>query len=99
MYRYSVDNAVTYTSEDLVLFRESPFDCWMERLTLENPDHGIPADVGSAAPGNSLEPQDELAETLRNEGKEVTLVDWDAAESDRRRSTVEASVRAFLDAS
>jgi hypothetical protein len=50
MYRYSVDNAITYTSEDFVLFRESPFACWMERLNLENPDHGIPADVGSSAP-------------------------------------------------
>ena len=42
MYRYSVDNAITYSSEDFVLFREAPFACWMERLTLENPDHGIP---------------------------------------------------------
>lgn len=90
MYRYSVDNAVTYTSEDLVLFRESPFACWMERLSLENPDHGIPPDVDSAPPGNSLQPQDELAETLRNEGKEVALVDWDAAEPERRKATLEA---------
>ena len=65
MYRYTVDNAVTYTSEDLVLFRESPFACWMERLTLENPDHGIPPDLDAQPPGNSLKPQDELAETLR----------------------------------
>ena len=55
MYRYAVDNAVTYTSEDLVLFRESPFACWMERLTLENPDHGIPPDLHSEPPGNSIE--------------------------------------------
>lgn len=90
MYRYSVDNAVTYTSEDLVLFRESPFACWMERLTLENPEHGIPADVGSTPPGNSMQPQDELADTLRTEGKQVVLVDWDAEESERRRLTLEA---------
>lgn len=90
MYRYSVDNAVTYTSEDLVLFRESPFACWMERLTLENPEHGIPPDVGSAPPGNSMHPQDELADTLRTEGKQVVLVDWDAEEPERRRLTLEA---------
>ena len=50
MYRYSVDNAVTYTPDDFVLFRESPFACWMERLTLENPDHGIPPDLKSLSP-------------------------------------------------
>ena len=33
MYRYSVDKTVTYTPDDLVLFRESPFALWMERLT------------------------------------------------------------------
>ena len=46
MYRYSVDNAITYTSEDLVLFKESPFASFMERLTLENPSHGIPPRCG-----------------------------------------------------
>lgn len=90
MYRYSVDNAVTYTSEDLVQFRESPFACWMERLTLENPDHGIPPDLGSQAPKNLMLRQDELADTLRAEGKQVSLIDWDSEESIRRNATLEA---------
>lgn len=90
MYRYSVDNAVTYTSEDFVLFRESPFSCWMERLSLENPDHGIPPDVGSMAPRDSIEPQDDMADTLRTEGKDVRLIDWDAPEPERRSATLEA---------
>ena len=90
MYRYSVDNAVTYTSEDFVLFRESPFACWMERLTLENPDHGIPPDVDSQAPHNSMERQDEVADTLCAEGRDVILVDWEADESRRRSATLEA---------
>jgi hypothetical protein len=90
MYLYRVDNAVTYTSEDLVLFRESPFACWMERLTLENPDHGIPPDSGSEAPGNTLTRQDDIAATLRDEGKDVVLIDWDAAEPRRRSETLEA---------
>ena len=64
MYRYSVDNAITYTSEDLLLFKESPFASFMERLTLENPNHGIPPDVGSEPPGDTRERQDEIAETL-----------------------------------
>jgi len=46
MYRYSVDDSITYSSEDLILFKESPFASWMERLTLENPDHGIAPDKG-----------------------------------------------------
>ena len=90
MYRYSVDNAVTYTSEDIVLFRESPFACWMERLTLENPDHGIPPDRYSKPPANEMQRQDELAVTLRAEGKHVTLIDWDADEAARRARTLEA---------
>ena len=90
MYRYSVDNAVTYTSEDIVLFRESPFACWMERLTLENPHHGILPDRHSHPPANSMERQDELAETLRAEGKNVRLIDWEADEPGRRNRTLEA---------
>ena len=90
MYRYTVDNAVTYTSEDFVLFRESPFACWMERLTLENPDHGIPPDVGSAEPQNSVERQDDIVETLRAEGRDVVLIDWELDESRRRTQTLEA---------
>lgn len=90
MYRYNVDNAVTYTSEDFVLFRESPFACWMERLTLENPDHGIPPDVGSEPPQNNQERQDDIVDTLRAEGRDVTLVDWELEESKRRSATLEA---------
>jgi hypothetical protein len=93
MYRYSVDNAVTYTSEDFVLFRESPFACWMERLTLENPDHGIPPDVGSVEPQNTMERQDDIVDTLRSEGRDVTLIEWDLAESRRRTGTLEAMRR------
>jgi hypothetical protein len=90
MYRYCVDNAVSYTSEDFVLFRESPFACWMERLTLENPDHGIPPDLDSHPPENSMQRQDELGDTLRAEGKKVFIVDWDIEEPLRRQDTLEA---------
>ena len=51
MYRCSIDNAIAYTAEDLILFRESPFASWMERLTLENANHGIAPDPGSTPPG------------------------------------------------
>jgi hypothetical protein len=90
MYRYPVDKAVTYTSEDFVLYRESPFACWMERLTLENPDHGIAPDQGSEPPSDSLESQIDLAETLRGEGKRVQLIEWQLEEPLRRNETLEA---------
>lgn len=90
MYRYTVDNAVTYTSEDLVLFRESPFASWMERLTLENPDHGIPPDADTTAPREFIERQDDVAQTLRAQGREVSLIDWEAEEGARRYTTLES---------
>jgi hypothetical protein len=90
MYRYSVDNAITYTSEDFVLFKESPFACWMERLTLENRDHGIPPDVGSEAPHDTIDTQDDLADTLRAEGKHVSLIEPGLEESLRRSTTLDA---------
>ena len=90
MYRYSVDNAITYSSEDFVLFREAPFACWMERLTLENPDHGIPPDVKTALPESTMERQDDVADTLRAEGRNVVLIDWDEQESRRRSTTLDA---------
>ncbi len=90
MYRYSVDNAVTYTSEDVVLFKESPFASFMERLTLENPGHGIPPDLDTSPPQDTITRQDDLAETLRAEQREVSLIDWDAEEPIRRTATLEA---------
>lgn len=91
MYRYRIDNAVTYTPEDFALFRESPFACWMERLTLDNPDHGISPDTGSEPPlRDSAERQDDLADTLGAEGKDVRLIPWDEDEPGRRDATLEA---------
>ncbi|WP_189476322.1 hypothetical protein [Parahalioglobus pacificus] len=93
MYRYSVDNAVTYTSEDLVLFKESPFAAFMERLTLENPQHGIPPDAGSQPPRDTRIRQDEIADTLQAEGRSVVNIDWDAPEPERREATLDAMRR------
>jgi hypothetical protein len=90
MYRYSVDNAVTYTPSDFKLFRESPFAIWMERLTLENPDHGILPDVNTTPPQDDASSQDDLVETLREEGRDVVLVAWDKPESERRADTLHA---------
>ncbi|TGD71423.1 hypothetical protein E4634_19325 [Mangrovimicrobium sediminis] len=93
MYRYLADNSIVYASEDIVLFRESPFASWMERLTLENPDHGIPPDTSSPPPADAIQRQDELAEILRVEHKDVELVDWEASEQERRTATLGAMRR------
>lgn len=90
MYRYIVDNAVTYTPDDFVLYRESPFAVWMERLTLENPDHGILPDLHSSPPEDSAECQRAIVDTLRMEGRDVALIEWDLDEAERRRRTIAA---------
>lgn len=90
MYRYSVNQAISYTAQDFVLFRESPFACWMERLSLENPGHGIPPDVGGVAPSTPGEPEDNLADTLKEEGKDVILIEWQDDEAARRTATLAA---------
>ncbi|MEZ5554782.1 hypothetical protein [Haliea sp.] len=90
MYLYSVDRTLTFTSEDMVLFKESPFASWMERLTIENPAHGVAPDPGSAVPGDSASRQDAVAAVLARNGRQVTLVDWDAPEALRRSDTLAA---------
>lgn len=62
MYRHSNTNEIAYTPEDLLLFRESPFASWMERLTLENPDHGIAPDARAQARARAVmsSPRDKL---------------------------------------
>ncbi len=90
MYRYSLDHAVTYTLDDVVLFRDSPFAVWMERLTLENPDHGIPPDSVNVEPHGGAQRREDIVATLRAEGRNVVLVDWDLDEPDRRTATLAA---------
>jgi hypothetical protein len=90
MYRYSVDQEVIYSPEDIVLFRESPFASWMERLTLENPTHGIPPDLDRSAPAHSPTPQHELTATLLEEGKDVIGIDCEEDEAMRRTATLAA---------
>jgi len=90
MYRNSVDNTIRYTAGDIVLFRESPFAAWMERLTLENPDHGIPPDRNTSPPSDLPAPQDEIVATLRAEGRNVAQIERDQEEPARRTATLEA---------
>ncbi len=90
MHRYSVDNAVTYSADDLVLFRESPFAAWMERLTLEDPGHQIAPDPGSEPPTPYARPQNAFADTLRERGRACVQIDWSLPEPERRARTLEA---------
>jgi hypothetical protein len=96
MYRFGVEKTATYTPDDLVLFRESPFALWMERLTFENPDHGIPPDIQAADTAATMEPRDDLVATLRAEGRNVVQVDTQADETERRAATL-AAMRAGVD--
>ncbi len=90
MYHNNVDQHIVYSAEDLVLFRESPFACWMERLTLENPSHGIPVDVQPHSFDAGEVVENALAQSLRLEGKDVIVIDSDTDESMRRTATLAA---------
>ncbi len=90
MYRYIVDNTIKYTPDDLVLYRESPFAVWMERLTLENPEHGIPPDLASIGAYHQSPQQEDIVVMLRAEGRNVSLIDPENDEPDRRVATLEA---------
>ena len=76
MYRRSTDNTIAYTAEDLVLFRESPFASWMERLTLENPDHGISPDAASGPVGRGLNPVQPAVVRSVAQGPGVESLAW-----------------------
>ena len=90
MYRHSINNTVTYTPDDIVLFRESPFAAWMERLTLENPRHGIPPDIDTAASKDMESSPATLVATLRVEGRNVVVIDSELQASDRNIATLAA---------
>ncbi len=90
MHRDNVDDAVTYTPDDLVLFRESPFAAWMERLTLENPDHGILPDADAPPPREHTETVDDIVATLRAEGRNVAVIDSSQTLFERREDTLSA---------
>jgi hypothetical protein len=77
MYRYRSDNIITYTPEDLVLFKESPFACWMERLTLENPGHGISPDAGSKPKRESTRFLHNIAFRLNAQSHTANSVTWE----------------------
>lgn len=96
MYRDNIDNAITYTQDDLALFRESPFAVWMERLTLENPEHGIHPDHDVSWPPRFDSHQASIAGTLRDEGRRVIEIDCDADETERRIATI-AAMKAGVD--
>lgn len=90
MIRHSINNTVIYSPDDIVLFRESPFAAWMERLTLENPRHGIPPDIHTTASKDTESSQATLVATLRVEGRNVVVIDSELQEPDRNIATLEA---------
>ncbi|GAB3271250.1 hypothetical protein [Parahaliea aestuarii] len=93
MQRNTAENTITFSTDDLVLFRQSPFASWMERLTLENPRHGIPPDAGSVAPLSVTRPQNAFAATLRASGRRFVQIDWEPGAHQRSAATLEAMRR------
>jgi hypothetical protein len=62
----------------------------MERLTLENPHHGIPPDIQTTVPKDTESSQEALVATLRVEGRNVVVIDSELQESDRNIATLAA---------
>lgn len=90
MQRDSTENKVSFSADDLVLFRKSPFASWMERLTLENPRHGIPPDASSPPPGSPARPQNAFAATLRANNRRFVQIEWELGLRQRATSTLDA---------
>ena len=84
MYRDSIDNATIYSAEDISLFKDSPFASWMERLTLENPDHGIGPDTDSNTSSSGSHSQGAGLAALRRGNTE--LIDWEELVQLREKS-------------
>lgn len=93
MQRDSADNKLSFSADDLVLFRKSPFASWMERLTLENPRHGIPPDADAPEPPQLARPQNAFAATLRANSRRFVQIDWEASARQRATATLDAMRR------
>ncbi|TXS92824.1 hypothetical protein FV139_12705 [Parahaliea maris] len=93
MQRDSADNKLSFSADDLVLFRKSPFASWMERLTLENPRHGIPPDADAPDPVIPARPQNAFAATLRANSRRFVQIEWEASPRQRATATLDAMRR------
>jgi uncharacterized protein len=74
-----LDNTLIFSPSDLMLFMASPFASWMERLTLEQPDHGIASDardplLQTLATRGLQHEQDYLAH-LSAQGLDIAVID------------------------
>jgi hypothetical protein len=88
MYRYSLDDTIVYSSNDIVLFNESPFASWMERLTVESSQHGIAPDEGSEASKVASTAQKSFSNSER---AVVEPVEWDKV-VELRQTPAEAKI-------
>jgi predicted RecB family nuclease len=84
-------NNLVYSPSDLMLYMESPFASWMQRLDLEFPGHGTPRDADDpllnllAAKG--LVHENEFLVSLQRDGKQVFIVSDEGSQKDREDQT------------
>lgn len=87
------DGALVFSPSVLMLFMVSPFASWVERLTLENPDHGIARDrrlpLLKTLAKRVLQQEKTYLENLGLEGLGITAIDY---------SDPQSAVTATLDA-
>jgi len=93
MHRHPIEQTLLFAPEDMLLFKGSPFAAWMERLTFENPGHGIAPDETSPLPPRAVRAVSaaaSLADGLIAQGRHVAVVDTALDEPARWRATAEA---------
>jgi predicted RecB family nuclease len=95
MHKNKTDNLV-FSPSDLMLYMESPFASWMERLALESPGHGIPQDPEDTLLGllatKGLAHEAEFLVAMQTEGKDVFVVAEDLDNESKEAQTLEALI-------
>jgi len=84
---YKVSDYLIYSPSDLCRFMSSPFASWMERYSIENPDHGFERDETDAMLG-LLQDKGEaheagLLEEFRNQGRDIAVIEGRSVEEKR----------------
>ncbi len=73
------DDTLVFSPSDLILFMASPFASWMERLTLEQPGHGIESDPRDALlhtlANRGLQHEQDYLEQLDSQGLHIAVID------------------------
>ena len=89
---YKVSEQFVYSPSDLCRFMSSPFASWVERYSIEVPDHNYVRDETDAMLG-LLQDKGEaheagLLDEFRSQGRDIAVIDGESVEEKRRNTLV-----------